>query len=253
MPKELAVVVKVLLYKQSLIFFILILLISQNSYSQSAFYQSSKNKDIVLFSSSTLLFGSSFYFQKKTKPLSESQVLSLKQSDVNHFDRIACRFYSKKIAHISDGLAISSLLFNSYYLFHKDTKKDFFKIEMVTLQSLLLSQALANSFKLTLRNRPFMYNQEVDMSEKLKTESRLSFFSAHTSTVSSLAFSFAFAHQLYFKNHKANPYILTGAIIIPAIQGYLRVRAGKHFPTDVITGYIVGLGSSYLIHKLHSR
>jgi len=39
---------------------------------------------------------------------------------------------------------------------------------------------------------------------------------------------------------------------LPAIQGYLRVRAGKHFPTDVITGYIVGLGSAWLMHKMHA-
>lgn len=251
MPKELAVVVKALQFNKTLFTFTLIFLINQNSYSQSNSYTYSKNKDIALFTSSSIIFGTSFYLQKKVKPLKETQILSLKQSDVNAFDRIACSLYSKKIAHISDGLAISSLLFNGYFLFNKNTKKDFLNIEMVSIQSLMLSQAIANGFKLTLRNRPFMYNQNVEMNEKIKSESRLSFFSAHTSTVSSLAFSFAFAHQQYFKTHKANPYIMSGAILLPALQGYLRVRAGKHFPTDVITGHLIGLGSSYLMHRIH--
>lgn len=253
MPKELVDVVKVLLFNKNLSLFILIFFQSQSSYSQTNNYQLSKSKDISLIASSTLIFGTSFYLQKKVKPLNETQILSLKSSDINQFDRIACNFYSKKIAHVSDGIAISSLFLNSYFFFHKNTKKDIYKIETVTIQSLMLSQAIANVFKLTLRNRPFMYNPNVDISEKTKSESRLSFFSAHTSTVSSLAYSFAFAHQLYFKNHKANPYILTGAIVLPAIQGYLRVKAGKHYPSDVITGYLIGLGSSYLMHRIHSR
>ena len=253
MQKELVDVVKVLQFKRNLTLFILIFFQSQISYSQTNNYKLSKSKDISIIASSTLIFGTSFYLQKKVKPLNETQILSLKSNDVNQFDRIACNFYSKNIAHVSDGIAISSLFLNSYFLFHKNTKTDIYKIETVTIQSLMLSQAIANGFKLTLRNRPFMYNPNVDLSEKTKRESRLSFFSAHTSTVSSLAFSFAFAHQLYFKNHKANPYILTGAIVLPAIQGYLRVKAGKHFPSDVITGYLIGLGSSYLMHKIHSH
>ena len=30
------------------------------------------------------------------------------------------------------------------------------------------------------------------------------------------------------------------AASIPAVTGYLRIRGGKHFPTDTIVGYLVG-------------
>ena len=41
------------------------------------------------------------------------------------------------------------------------------------------------------------------------------------------------------------------AITAPAILGYMRVRAGRHFPTDVIAGYAVGATIGYLIPEFH--
>ena len=40
---------------------------------------------------------------------------------------------------------------------------------------------------------------------------------------------------------------------VPFATGYLRVSAGKHFPTDVIAGYAVGAFVGWLIPELHKR
>jgi len=47
------------------------------------------------------------------------------------------------------------------------------------------------------------------------------------------------------------PIVWTAAATIPAITGYLRVRGGRHFPTDVIGGYIVGAAVGCLVPHLH--
>jgi membrane-associated phospholipid phosphatase len=201
---------------------------------------------------SGLVFTSSLIAQKQIKPLDDKIILGLNINDVNRFDRIACFQWSPNAARLSDGLALSTGLMYSYFLFHPETRKESMNIAGVAFQSLLLSQSLSSAFKLTCRNRPYLYNQSVSIDEKRKIDARLSFFSAHTSTVSSLCYSFAFAHSVYNPN-KNQTGIWIGAITIPAIEGFLRVKAGKHYPSDVITGYLVGLGSSFIMHYLHKK
>ena len=45
----------------------------------------------------------------------------------------------------------------------------------------------------------------------------------------------------------------SGAFLIPATTAYLRVKAGRHFPTDVIAGYATGAIVGYLIPHLHKK
>lgn len=210
-----------------------------------------KKFDPYLGSFSAALLGTSFYLQHQVKPLSESYVLNLNRNDVNKFDRVATYQWNPNIAHVSDGLAVGSGLMFLYFCFDKNSKQNVIPIAGVAFQSLLLSQALSNSFKLTLRPRPFLYNPDVEMSKKIKPDSRMSFFSAHTTTVSSLSFSFAYAYQTYNAPGKPNYALWTGAIALPAVEAILRVKAGKHYPSDVICGYLVGFASSFLMHKLH--
>ena len=41
------------------------------------------------------------------------------------------------------------------------------------------------------------------------------------------------------------------AAVVPAITAYLRVKGGKHFYTDVITGYLVGAAVGLIVPELH--
>ena len=190
--------------------------------------------------------------QKQVKPLDDKVILALNKQDINRFDRIACNQWSPRVAKVSDALALGTGLMYSYFLFKPETQKESINIAGVAFQSLLLSQSLSNALKLGLRNRPYLYNSQVSMEEKRKVDARMSFFSAHTSTVSSFCYSFALAHNTYFPDKKQTG-IWIGAITIPAIEGFLRVKAGKHYPSDVITGYLVGLGSSLIMHYLHKQ
>lgn len=214
-------------------------------------YRLYRAADPLMAVGSTGVFGATYWLQKQVKPLSETSIMALNKQDINGFDRIACTQWNKNIALLSDAVAAGSGLMYLYFFARPETRSSALKIGSVAFQSLMLSQALSNSFKLTLRNRPYMYNHEVDMREKRKQDGRMSFFSAHTSTVSSLSFSFAFAHQTYLNKNKSNTAIWIGAFTLPALEGFLRVKAGKHFPSDVIVAYLTGLGSAYLMHRLH--
>ena len=259
MPKGLAAVVKVLpskIIKMSFHFKKLSLILGFfavfTSLKSQVTYRYNSSVDPAFTIGSGLLFTASIIAQKQVKPLSDQVILSLNSENINQFDRIACTQWSPKTAKLSDGLVIGTGLLYSYYLFKPQTRKASVNIAGVAFQSLLLAQALSNALKLSCRNRPFLYNPSVSMDEKRKIDSRMSFFSAHTTTVSSLCFSFALAHKVYCPNQKQTG-IWIGAFTIPAIEGFLRVKAGKHYPSDVITGYLVGLGSSLLMHYLHKQ
>ncbi|NRB48824.1 MAG: phosphatase PAP2 family protein [Saprospiraceae bacterium] len=49
------------------------------------------------------------------------------------------------------------------------------------------------------------------------------------------------------------PYVWGVSMVLPALTGYLRVRGGQHYPTDVIAGYLLGGAIGYLIPTLHKR
>ena len=103
------------------------------------------------------------------------------------------------------------------------------------------------------RPRPFVYNPDptIPLNIKLKPDARRSFFSGHTSTTAAMSFLTAKMYSDFHPNSDARPFFWGAAAIIPAATGYLRVRGGKHFPTDVITGYIVGTLVGILVPALH--
>ncbi len=262
MPNGLVVVAKVLQYRFGMKFqfikyikpgilpgFFLFFCSLQAQYN----YKLHGLKDPLFAGGSSLIFGTSVYLQQQVHPLTETEIRLLDKQNVNRFDRFACQYWSKDIAHISDGVAIGSGLMFIYFAANPESRSGTFAIGTVAFQSLLLTQAFSNACKLTLRNRPYMYNASVDMSVRQKSDGRMSFFSAHTGTVSSLCFSFAYAHATYLNKGKPDKAVFIAAAAVPAIQGILRVRAGKHFPSDVIAGYLIGLGSSYLMHALHKN
>jgi len=66
---------------------------------------------------------------------------------------------------------------------------------------------------------------------------------------SSLAFSAAASLSIQYKKW----YVTVPAYIWAASVGYSRVYLGEHYPSDVIGGAAVGIGSAYLSHWLNKK
>ena len=105
------------------------------------------------------------------------------------------------------------------------------------------------------RNRPFLYNPEVPLEDKISSSANRSFFSGHTSHTAAFTFMMAKIFHDYHPNSKQGMKIIIWSFsaALPAVTGFLRVKAGKHFPTDVITGYAVGAFTGWLIPHLHKK
>jgi undecaprenyl-diphosphatase len=84
------------------------------------------------------------------------------------------------------------------------------------------------------------------------TDSALSFFSGHTSTVATIGATATYLAFSRAPKGSARPWITLGAFTaLTGLVGVARVRAGNHFPTDVFAGAMAGAGIGALVPHLH--
>ncbi|UCF64870.1 MAG: phosphatase PAP2 family protein, partial [bacterium] len=103
------------------------------------------------------------------------------------------------------------------------------------------------------RIRPYVYNENAPLEKKLETDAQLSFYSGHTTNAfaSAVFFSTTFSH--YYPNSRWKPYVWAGSLSLASMVGYLRFEAGKHFPTDILVGAVVGSTIGFFIPYLHQE
>ena len=128
-------------------------------------------------------------------------------------------------------------------------------------EALAITWAATNMAKLTVRRpRPRAYQEQErlyeiygmeDAPSITDTDTALSFFSGHTAAaaaVTSTATYLAFVRS----PGTARPWItLSAGTVLTTFVGVQRVRAGAHFPTDVISGAMAGAGIGLLVAHLH--
>jgi len=106
------------------------------------------------------------------------------------------------------------------------------------------------------RPRPYTYSEDPRIQAYADSEgrdSRLSFFSGHACStfLAAVAGGYLFAQATNDTTARA---IMWGATLtLAAATANLRVRAGKHFYSDVIVGALVGAGVGALVPYLHYR
>lgn len=194
------------------------------------------------------------YLANNATPYTPQQVYALDRNTISRFDRSATFKHSYEAANWSDILMIGSHTLPALFLLKQQSRSDFLKISLMFGEMYLLTNGVTLLTKsATLRPRPFVYNEAFDDGIKLTRTARFSFFSGHTSTAAANSFFFAKVFSDYFPDSKLKPYVWGFAIAIPAVTGYLRVAAGKHYPSDVIAGYSVGAAIGYLVPFFHKN
>jgi len=200
-----------------------------------------------------LLFAG-FAVQSNQQPLTLEEIDGLDANDVNSFDRPATEQWSTGAAVASDVLVMTLMASPVALAIAETGNKNGLTLGVMYAETILLNNGVIQLLKgSTNRIRPLAYNDdpEVPEEEKLETSTRRSFPSGHTANAFSAA---VFLSSTYAKLHpesSARTWVWAGSLTAATAVGYLRYRAGKHFPTDIIAGAVIGASFGYLIPKLH--
>ena len=236
-----------------------ILLITQLGFSQ---YTLDKIKEPIYFGIGLGSAGISKNLLNKYPNLSDQEIqnfLHVSPKTPFRFDDWAIKQSSYKAKKVSDILLYSSFIPPLLLLLDRPNEGEG---NTLGTHAVLLAETITVNWGLTnlakraaKRPRPYMYNDNFDIfsiEERRKKNSRMSFFSGHTSMVSAMYFLTAATFANYYPNSRWRPFVWGASISIPALTGFLRVKAGKHFPTDVLVGYAVGaLIGGVLVPALH--
>ncbi|MFT4680276.1 MAG: membrane-associated phospholipid phosphatase [Granulosicoccus sp.] len=238
--------------------FFLFLLLGSKCFAQHKPHESPYKfnwKHEVAIASATIAYvGGGIALDYTRKGLTPAQIGSLNPSDINSFDRIALGQQGEREGLASDILLGTSFVLPAAVLAVKRCRADALILGLMWIEVAGLTLGTTEFVKsLVLRNRPYVYNTSLAVDQKTHRDARMSFFSGHTSATAAFSFFGAKVFSDYSDNNTHKALVWTGAVILPAVVGYLRVRAGKHFPTDVIAGYLVGGAIGYLVPFLHKR
>ena len=233
---------------------IIILSFATISFGQSP-YELDWKKERYYFGTSIGMYATAGLLEwQYVNQLSESEIFELDRANINSFDRKATFYLSSEAGKGSDYLKYISYPLPFLFAFNKDSKSDFKTILVLYGETLTLTSSLTSLTKrIVLRPRPLVFNELESLDQKRKKSSRYAFFSGHTSVTTANCFFAAKVFSDYFPESKWKPVVWSGAVLISSATGYLRVRAGKHYPTDVITGFLVGGAIGYLIPQLHKK
>lgn len=217
-------------------------------------YHLNWKKEIPFVSTAVGLNLTGVYLAKELELLTPLEIAGLNAQNVNSFDRFATRNYSTGFAQASNGLEIATQLAPVLFLTGKNTRKHFGQIIILYLEASFINTGVTIISKMTFRRtRPFVYNPAVSLDDKLTRTARTSFISGHTSTAAVGSFFAAKVFSDFYPDSKWKPVVWGAAAVIPGVMGYFRVAAGKHYPTDVIAGYLVGGTIGFLVPHLHRK
>lgn len=226
------------------------------SFTQPIFpYQFNTNKETVILIPGIGLNTLGFIRSASTKPLSLAQLNALNPADIRlGIDRRAVNRWSTGSAHFSDALLYSALAVPATLALSSRCRelRQGGGVALMGIEALMLSTGLTNTIKNTVRRpRPYAYNTNVPIEIRMRSDARRSFFSGHTSTSAAATFFTAQVFSDLYPDSKWRYALWSGAAVLPLAVGIQRYRAGKHFPTDIAVGYLVGAVSGILVPRLH--
>jgi membrane-associated phospholipid phosphatase len=195
----------------------------------------------------------------KKPRLDSLTIKNLDANNINRLDRSATRQdadFAPKARKLSDiglygGFALPLLL-----LADQEVRKDWASLLVLYLETQAINGNLF-SWGAAIhidRIRPLVYHPDVPWNEKTYMRNKNSFYSGHVSSSATASFFVSKVLCDYHPELGNKKFIIYSLALIPPVYtGIFRYKGMKHFPTDVLTGLVVGATSGILIPHLHKR
>ena len=185
--------------------------------------------------------------------LSDQAALSINKTSVPVFDRFSAGYYNENYRTVSDYMLAGSLLAAPAALaLDPAIRANAGQIGALYLQTVAATGAVFTMTAGTVyRQRPLTYSPEAPLTERTRQNATNSFFAGHTATVAAATFFAAKVYHDFHPDSRARPYVWAAAALVPAVVGYCRLEAGKHFLSDNLLGYAVGAMLGIVVPQLH--
>ncbi len=190
--------------------------------------------------------------------LRENDVLLLDREDVNAFDRSVINTDPNgfKVGQSNSDLWMNiSLLAPFTLLADQQIREDWSEFLVLYLETQMVNTTMYQMGAFSVRRpRPLTYNQELSPGERTGEQRSNSFYSGHVSAAATATFFMAKVYTDYHHIKGWKRVLFYGvASVPPTLVGYHRVKAGKHFKTDILVGFLTGALNGMLIPELHKR
>lgn len=237
-------------------FLFLLLNFSLTVSAQAGFrpYNPSNGPTAELLGAGSGFLGVSAYFGKRVEPLTEAQIAELDFNRIWGLDRYSLQTYSLPADEWTDKLLLAAFASPFMVLLGNRGRNNFNDISLIVFEGALINAGLNNLGKVFGRRaRPYAYNPDVPLHIKQQKSTRYSFYSGHAATSAFFAITAAKLYNDLHPNSSAKPYVWVTAALIPAFVSYGRMKGGRHFFTDVLTGFIMGSAVALVVPELNKR
>jgi len=180
------------------------------------------------------------------------------ESDVPGFERFACRLYSRTADDMSDRTpaaagAVPVLVSILSIRSSGDSWKRILITECILyMESSALVLGLTRTAKEAFRRRrPYVYNPAVPAAKRSSADASRSMWSGHAARAFNAAVFAGYTFQEYRPESPLVGYVWGFGLTCAAATAVLRVRAGRHFPSDVAAGAAVGSFLGWFVPRLH--
>src|SRR5688572_9204251 len=194
------------------------------------------------------------------KDLTVTEIQALRKDIVNPFDRWALEQDPTKRDHyyrLSDK-ALTVILAGSAatFVLNKKTRKDWLRLGLMYYQTQFLTFAFYDfSFFgpfFQNRIRPIVYYDHFSYQQRKGGNQRNSFYSGHVANATAATFFAVKVYSDYNPQIGKKKYLLYAIASVPALfNGWLRIKALAHFPSDVLAGYMIGGLFGIVVPELH--
>ena len=186
-------------------------------------------------------------------PSSQTEINLLRKEDINGFDRWVAGNRDEKAEKTSDLFFYASMPLPLLLLLDKDIRKDGPKIGLLYLEAMSITGVFYTGSNAAVnRFRPETY--DVNHPEN-RTSGNFtnSFIGGHPALVATSTFFIAKVYGDYHPDSKFKWVLYGTAAAATGVTAYLRLKAGKHFPSDLLAGITVGTLSGILTPHFHKN
>jgi membrane-associated phospholipid phosphatase len=164
--------------------------------------------------------------------------------------------FSRRAAIASDGLLAVSVAAPVIYLTGTTIDDADGDRMLIYSESLAVNFALFQGVKrLVQRPRPYLYSTSPEVARYANAQgddAHVSFYSGHAATSFCAATTGAYLVAASSASRGERAAAWASGFAVAGATANLRVRAGKHFYSDVVVGAVVGIAIGYVVPALHA-